>query len=100
MRETMKLFQQRLLDGKIPGPLLKLYMQHLLLGLDYIHSECGVLHTGGHMPSAHLKDQLMLNPRLSRHQAGQYSDGDRGLICAERFRSNPNRKRDPSEGSK
>lgn len=42
----MKQFQSRLPDGKIPGLLLKHYMQHLLLGLDYIHTECGIIHTG------------------------------------------------------
>ncbi|KAJ9155425.1 CMGC protein kinase [Pleurostoma richardsiae] len=45
MRVTMTLFQRRLPDGKIPGPLLKHYIRHLLLGLDYIHRECGVIHT-------------------------------------------------------
>lgn len=45
MRETFKLFQRRVPDGKIPGPLLKLFLQHVLLGLDYLHSECGIVHT-------------------------------------------------------
>ncbi len=46
MRETMAQFQQRLPGGKIPGLLLKEYMKHLLLALDYIHSTCNVVHTG------------------------------------------------------
>lgn len=46
MRETFKLFQRRVPDGKIPGPLLKLFLQHILLGLDYLHSECSIVHTG------------------------------------------------------
>lgn len=46
MRETLKLFQKRMPDGKIPGPLLKAYLRFILLGLDYLHSECGIVHTG------------------------------------------------------
>lgn len=46
MRETLKLFQKRMPDSKIPGPLLKAYVRFILLGLDYLHSECGIVHTG------------------------------------------------------
>ncbi|KAF2452957.1 kinase domain protein [Lineolata rhizophorae] len=45
MREIFRLFQRRVPDGKIPEPLPKLLLQHILLGLDYLHSECSIVHT-------------------------------------------------------
>ena len=46
MRELLWQFQQRLPDNRIPPGLLKVYVEFLLQGLDYLHSECHVIHTG------------------------------------------------------
>lgn len=46
MREPLWIFQQRLPDSKIPARLLKAYMSIFLKALDYLHSECHVIHTG------------------------------------------------------
>ncbi|KAH8723985.1 CMGC protein kinase [Phaeosphaeriaceae sp. PMI808] len=45
MREPLWLFQRRCRDGKLPLALLKVYLTFLLRGLDYLHSECHVVHT-------------------------------------------------------
>lgn len=47
MREPLWLFQQRWENGKLPPALLKVYLKFLLRGLDYLHSECHIIHTGG-----------------------------------------------------
>ncbi|KAJ9375692.1 hypothetical protein DTO063F5_9212 [Paecilomyces variotii] len=45
MREPIWLFQRRFKDGKIPLPLVKTYVRFLLIGLDYLHTACSVVHT-------------------------------------------------------
>ncbi|KAL5337397.1 kinase-like domain-containing protein [Aspergillus crustosus] len=44
MRETFNIFQRRFVDDKIPLPLVKAYVSVLLWALDYLHSECHVVH--------------------------------------------------------
>ncbi|CZT42280.1 uncharacterized protein RSE6_02141 [Rhynchosporium secalis] len=46
MRETLSLFQSRLKQKRFPLKLLKMYLICLLTGLDYLHSECHIIHTG------------------------------------------------------
>jgi serine/threonine protein kinase len=46
MRETLSLFQSRLKQKRFPLELLKMYLVCLLNGLDYLHSECHVIHAG------------------------------------------------------
>lgn len=46
MREPLWLFQRRWENRKLPPALLKVYMRFLLRGLDYLHSECHIIHTG------------------------------------------------------
>lgn len=49
MREPLYLFRRRLGAEKVTAaglPLFKLYIRGLLHGLDYLHSECRVIHTG------------------------------------------------------
>lgn len=46
MREPISFWQSRFPDGKVPAPLLKVYVRFILHGLDYLHSECEVVHTG------------------------------------------------------
>ncbi|KAK2855699.1 hypothetical protein FQN49_004934 [Arthroderma sp. PD_2] len=45
MREPMWLFRNRFKDRRIPLPLIKTYVRFLLIGLDYLHTECKVVHT-------------------------------------------------------
>jgi hypothetical protein len=39
-------FQDRFTGRKIPLPIAKAYITCLLLGLEYLHAECRVIHTG------------------------------------------------------
>jgi serine/threonine protein kinase len=45
-RETMLRFQDHFIGRKIPLPIAKAYITCLLLGLEYLHAECRVIHTG------------------------------------------------------
>ncbi|KAJ9257875.1 hypothetical protein DTO271D3_1667 [Paecilomyces variotii] len=45
MREPIWQLRQRFPGGKFPPSLVKAYIFILLHGLDYLHSECGVVHT-------------------------------------------------------
>jgi serine/threonine protein kinase len=46
MREPLWILQRRFVDRKLPLPIAKAYINFLLVGLDYLHSECKVVHTG------------------------------------------------------
>ncbi|CAG8027706.1 unnamed protein product [Penicillium nalgiovense] len=46
MREPMTVFQQRFENGRMPLPVAKAYIGLLLLGLQYLHAECRLVHTG------------------------------------------------------
>lgn len=54
MREPLWIFQRRFLDRKLPLPIAKAYIYFLLVGLDYLHSECKVVHTGWCLSSSFL----------------------------------------------
>ncbi|PYH76633.1 CMGC protein kinase [Aspergillus uvarum CBS 121591] len=45
MRESLRDFRYRFVDAQIPLVLIKLYIRMLLLGLDYLHSVCRLVHT-------------------------------------------------------
>ncbi|GKZ26310.1 hypothetical protein AbraIFM66951_002258 [Aspergillus brasiliensis] len=45
MREPLWLFQRRFKNASIPLPLVKGYVRFLLIGLDYLHTACNVVHT-------------------------------------------------------
>ncbi|RAL07044.1 protein kinase [Aspergillus homomorphus CBS 101889] len=45
MRETFSVFRRRFVNNCVPLPLLKLYIKWLLLGLDYLHTVCRMVHT-------------------------------------------------------
>ncbi len=65
MREPIWLFRQRLKNERIPMDLLKRYLIILLYALDYLHSECHVLHTGRYHLLVCLRiSVLMGNPDL------------------------------------
>lgn len=46
MRETLSTFQRRLSHGCIPRDLLKPLLRFMLTGLDYLHTQCHIIHTG------------------------------------------------------
>lgn len=46
MREPFSMYQRRFDDGKMPLALIKTYIRALLTGLDYLHKECRIVHTG------------------------------------------------------
>lgn len=46
LRETLGCYQWRFPGGRMPIPLLKVYVHALLVGLDYLHSKCHITHTG------------------------------------------------------
>ncbi|CAG7922237.1 unnamed protein product [Penicillium olsonii] len=45
LRESLDTFTKRFPDRKLPLPIAKAYILLLLLGLDYLHTECRVVHT-------------------------------------------------------
>lgn len=46
MREPLWILQRRFVGQRLPLPIAKAYIFFLLVGLDYLHTECGVVHTG------------------------------------------------------
>lgn len=48
MREPIWLCQKCFNGGVIPLPLIKTYIVFLLTTVDYLHTGCGVVHTGVH----------------------------------------------------
>ena len=46
MREPLWLFERRCKNGRFTLGLLKGYLRLLLMGLDYLHSDCHIVHTG------------------------------------------------------
>ena len=46
LRETLSLFQSRLKKKRFTLMLMKAYLACLLKGLDYLHSECHIIHAG------------------------------------------------------
>lgn len=49
MRESISTFQMRMLDDKIPGYFLRLLLQKVLRGIDCLHNQCNIIHTGTHV---------------------------------------------------
>ncbi|KAJ5800387.1 uncharacterized protein N7518_002455 [Penicillium psychrosexuale] len=45
MREPMSMFQKRFKNRIIPLPIVKAYIQLLLIRLQYLHAECRIVHT-------------------------------------------------------
>ncbi|KAJ5941858.1 hypothetical protein N7516_002026 [Penicillium verrucosum] len=46
MREPLWVLQRRFVDQRLPLPIAKAYIFFLLVGLDHLHSDCAVVHTG------------------------------------------------------
>ena len=51
MRESLSKFQRRLPDSRLPGYFLKPLLAMVLTGIDYLHSECDIIHTGTRITS-------------------------------------------------
>ncbi|KAM3418249.1 hypothetical protein BST61_g4250 [Cercospora zeina] len=45
LRETLEIYRRRFPNAQLPVPLLKVYAQVLLVGLDFLHTQCGIIHT-------------------------------------------------------
>ena len=50
LREPLWLYRERFIGNVIPPEILKIMLQMVLHGLDYLHSECHVIHTGTYFP--------------------------------------------------
>ena len=48
LREPIWLLNERFEGNTIPSEILKIMVQMLLHGLDYLHTECHIVHTGKH----------------------------------------------------
>ena len=46
MRETLSQYQSRFPRRRIDGPIFKLHIYLILKALDYLHTECRLVHTG------------------------------------------------------
>ena len=46
LRDPLWIYQDRFKSGKIPLPLVKIHLSILLEALDYLHTECNLVHTG------------------------------------------------------
>ncbi len=46
LREPLWLLCHRFVGGVIPSEILRTIVQMILAGLDYLHTECQVIHTG------------------------------------------------------
>ncbi|WEW61364.1 hypothetical protein PRK78_006854 [Emydomyces testavorans] len=60
MREPMWLFQRRFKAQRLPLGIVKAYLLVLLAGLDYLHSECKVVHTGKCSSPVNILDGLSI----------------------------------------
>ncbi|CAG8360929.1 unnamed protein product [Penicillium salamii] len=58
LRETMDIFTKRFPDRKLPLPIAKAYILILLLGIDYLHAECRIVHTGDSSTFIHSVDNI------------------------------------------
>lgn len=71
MREPLWLFQRRCRNQRFPLGLLKGYLKLILKGLDYLHSECKIIHTGKYAKNISLSDKQ--TEKIIRSQRRQYS---------------------------
>lgn len=46
LRESLRDLQDRMVDQRFDALALKSTMYQVLLALDYLHTECGIIHTG------------------------------------------------------
>ncbi|KAL4986570.1 protein kinase [Aspergillus falconensis] len=81
MREPVWILQRRFVDRRIPLPIAKAYIYFLLAGLDYLHSECKVVHSDlklGNILMSFENESILTN-FIKRQQQMQYKiDGKSG----------------------
>ena len=56
MRETLFQLQHRLRRQRLAPPLFKFFVYCLLEAIDYLHTKCGLIHTGEQNPSQAIAD--------------------------------------------
>ncbi|KAH6712576.1 CMGC protein kinase [Leptodontidium sp. MPI-SDFR-AT-0119] len=87
MREPLLLFQRRWENSKLPPALSKAYLRLLLRGLDYLHSECHIIHTGPSVIEDFVRKQAE-NPMPRKIKDGRsiyLSQNDFGLLKSFRL---------------
>ncbi len=67
LRETVDHYRWRFADGQPPLSLIRAYAQILLVGLDYLHTTCRIVHTG--MPDQVYRIILRHNANGDRSEA-------------------------------
>lgn len=82
LREPLWIYRRRYVGGVIPSDILKLILQMILHGLDYLHSECQVIHTGmiSGSPDGHASLLEWCANEQSRFKARQFYGKNRGSI--------------------
>ncbi|EAW25746.1 putative serine/threonine-protein kinase [Aspergillus fischeri NRRL 181] len=81
MREPIWILQRRFVDRKIHLPIAKAYIYFLLAGLDYLHSECNVVHSDLKLDNILMsfENENILTNFINRKQQMQYKiDGKSG----------------------
>ncbi|GES59032.1 protein kinase [Aspergillus terreus] len=83
MREPLWILQRRFVDRQLPLPLAKAYIYFLLVGLDYLHTECKVVHTDLKLGNIHMsfENENILTNFIKRQQQQQMQykvDGESG----------------------
>ncbi|PKY00270.1 protein kinase [Aspergillus campestris IBT 28561] len=74
MREPLWILQRRFVDRKLPLPIAKAYIYFLLVGLDYLHSECKIVHADlklGNILMGFENENILTN-FIERQQPMQY----------------------------
>ncbi|CAP99560.1 Pc22g22720 [Penicillium rubens Wisconsin 54-1255] len=82
MREPLWILQRRFVDRKLPLPIAKAYIYFLLVDLDYLHSECKVVHADLKLGNILMsfEDENVLPNFIKRQQPMQCKvDGDSAL---------------------
>jgi serine/threonine protein kinase len=59
-REPLWIYQNRFESEKFPLPMAKAYILILLAGLDYLHSECRIVHTGKQSENTYLLNNELI----------------------------------------
>ncbi|OOQ90881.1 kinase domain containing protein [Penicillium brasilianum] len=79
MREPLWIFPTRFVNRKIPLPLTKAYIYFLLVGLDYLHSECKVVYIDLKLGNILIsfENEKILTDFIKRLQPMQYKVDDR-----------------------
>ena len=76
LREPLWLLNERFVGKTIPSAILKIMVEMLLRGLDYLHTECKIIHTGKDSVNIFwlwiARNRIGLAYHCNRSQARQY----------------------------